>query len=64
VPGALPDNIMMEQDFGDLQIVMEVEITGRPDEIVGISRSANAAYQTAVNRLRSMQELLECLNAA
>lgn len=64
VPGALPDNIMMLQDFGDLQIVMEVEIAGRPDEIVGISRSANAAYQTAVNRLRSMQELLECLNAA
>lgn len=63
VPGALPDNILTEQDFGDLQIVMDVEIAGRPDEIVGISRSANAAYQTAVDRLKSMQDLLECLHA-
>lgn len=64
VPGALPQGILEEQDFGDLQIVMDVEIAGRPDEIVGISRSANTAYQRAVNRLRSMQDLLECLNAA
>jgi len=64
VPGALPDNLLAEQDFGDMQIVIDMEIAGRPDEIVGVSRSANAAYQTAVNRLRSMQNLLECLNAA
>lgn len=64
IPGALPDNILEDQDFGDLQIVMEMEIAGRDGEIVGISRSANAAYQTAVNRLRSMQDLMECLNAA
>lgn len=64
IPGALPDNILEEQNFGELEIVMEMEIAGRDGEIVGISRSANAAYQTGVNRLRSMQDLLECLNAA
>lgn len=64
VPGALPDNILEGQNFGELEIVMQMEIAGRDGKIVGISRSANAAYQTAVNRLRSMQDLLECLNAA
>lgn len=63
MPGVLPDNILPEQDFGDLQIVRPTAVAGAPDGFVGLSQPAQTAFQDAVDRLRGMQELLECVNA-
>ena len=62
--GMLPDNILPEQDFGDLAISRAVPVAGAPDGFVGLSEPAQGAFDDAVDRLRSMQELLECVNAA
>jgi len=63
VPGAMPDNILAEQDFGDLKITVDQRIAGRRDQFVGVSQPAQTAFDNAVARLKSMQDLLECVNA-
>lgn len=63
VPGALPGNILADQEFGDLKITVDIPLAGRPGQFVGISRRAQTAFDDAVSRLRSMQDLLECFNA-
>jgi len=62
IPGVLPDNIELVQDFTGITITEDVGIAGRPGDFVGISRPAQTSFDSAATRLRSMQDLLECVN--
>jgi len=62
IPGVLPNNIERRQDFGNLKIPRKVSIAGRPGDFVTTSQPAQTAFDDGVTRLRSMQDLLECVN--
>jgi hypothetical protein len=62
-PGAMPDNILEAQDFRGINIIEPVQISGYPGDIVGLSQPAQPLFEGAVKRLRSMQELFECVRA-
>jgi len=63
IPGVLPSNIERVQDFSGLTITREVAIAGRPGDFVTTSQPAQTAFDSAADRMRSMQDLLECVNA-
>lgn len=62
IPGVLPDNIELAQDFAGIEIEVDIELAGRPGEFVGISQPAQTAFDNATARFRGMQNLLECIN--
>lgn len=62
IPGVLPDNLELVQDFSGIVITEDIAIAGRPGDFVGVSRPAQTQFDNAAKRLRGMQDLLECVN--